>query len=171
MQLMVIQQKIYEIRKQRVMLDRDLAELFGTETRILKQAVKRNLKRFPKDFMFKLTNMEVLKMVSQNVIPSKSYFGGSAPLAFTEHGITMLANVLKSKKAIQMSIAIVRAFVALKQMVIDYKNLADQIHQIRNTVANHNEQLKQIYGVLENIMDKKMIEKAWQERSRIGFKG
>jgi phage regulator Rha-like protein len=170
MQLIVIQQKIYEIRGHRVMLDRDLAELFGTETRKLKQAVKRNIDRFPKDFMFKLTGKEIKEMVSQNVIPSKSYFGGAAPFAFTEHGVTMLANVLKSKKAIQMSIAIVRAFIALKQMAITYKDLADQINEIRQTVSSHSEQLNQIYNAIENMLDDKAEQKAWKDREKIGFK-
>ena len=170
MQLTIIQKRIYEIRGFKVMLDRDLAELFGTETRILKQAVKRNIDRFPGDFMFKLTAREVKAMVSQNVIPSKSYFGGASPFAFTEHGVTMLANVLKSKKAIQMSIAIVRAFIALKQLAVNYKDLAEQINEIRQTVSSHSEQLKGIYNVIENMLDDKVEQKAWKERERIGFK-
>ena len=169
MQLIVIQQKIYEVRGHKVMLDRDLAELFSTETRILKQSVKRNIERFPKDFMFKLTGKEIKEMVSQNVIPSKSYFGGAAPFAFTEHGVTMLANVLKSKKAIQMSIAIVKAFIALKQLAVNYKDLAEQINEIRQTVTNHNDQLNQIYNAIENLLDDKTEQKSWKERERIGF--
>ena len=101
MELQVIQNKIYEVRGQKIMLDFDLAQLYEVETRALKQAVKRNIDIFPDDFMFVLTEKEVEHMVSQFVIPSKSYFGGALPFAFTEHGVTMLANVLKSKKARQ----------------------------------------------------------------------
>src|SRR5882724_6484009 len=123
MESLAIQQKIYEIRGQKVMLDRDLATIFDSQTRILKQAVKRNIDRFPPDFMFELSDNEIDAMVSQNVIPSKKYFGGARPFVFSEHGVTMLANVLKSKKAIQMSIAIVRAFIALRQWSRDDKEL------------------------------------------------
>lgn len=167
MQLTVIQQKIYETRNHRVMLDRDLATLFGIETRALKQAVKRNLDRFPKDFMFKLTTREIQEMVSQNVIPSKSYFGGAVPFAFTEHGVTMLANVLKSKRAIQMSIAIVRAFVALKQFALDHKELAEKIAKLER---KYNCQFKDVYEALNLLLDEKQNEKDWKERERIGYK-
>src|ERR1700751_844105 len=100
MKLEVIQNKIYEIRGQKVMLDFDLAVLYCVETRALKQAVKRNKARFPSDFIFTLTQKEIDFLVSQNVIPSKSYLGGAAPFAFTEQGVAMLSAILKSKKAI-----------------------------------------------------------------------
>ena len=94
LQALVMEQKIlsriYVVRGEKIMLDKDLAELFGIETRVLKQAVKRNIDRFPKDFMFEMTAKEIDKMVSQNVIPSKSYFGGAKPFCFTEQGVTML---------------------------------------------------------------------------------
>jgi hypothetical protein len=102
MELQIIQNKIHVIRGQRVMLDYDLALLYEVETRVLKQAVKRNLNRFPDDFMFTLSENEINLMVSQIVIPSKSYFGGSKPFAFTEQGVAMLSSVLKSKKALQV---------------------------------------------------------------------
>ena len=92
--------RIYIIRNEKVMLDRDLAELYGIETRTLKQAVKRNIERFPKDFMFEMKVSEMDRMVSQNVIPSKSYFGGASPFCFTEQGVTMLSCILNSKTAI-----------------------------------------------------------------------
>jgi hypothetical protein len=87
--------KILVIRNQKVMLDRDLAVLYGVETRVLKQSVRRNIKRFPKDFMFTLAKNEIEKMVSQNVIPSKSHLGGANPMAFTEQGVAMLSSVIK----------------------------------------------------------------------------
>jgi hypothetical protein len=100
--------KILVVRNQKVILDKDLAVLYNVETRALKQAVKRNIKRFPSDFMFIFSKKEIEKMVSQNVIPSKSYFGGAAPFAFTEQGVAMLSSVLKSERAIEVNILIMR---------------------------------------------------------------
>lgn len=114
----VIQHKIYEIRGQKVMLDFDLAEMYEVETRVLNQSVKRNIERFPEDFMFQLTEFEWQIMSSQIVMTSKSKRPNSAlPYAFTEHGITMLSSVLRSTIAIQVNIQLVRAFIAIRQMV------------------------------------------------------
>jgi len=113
-----IQNKIYIIRGQRVMIDRDLAEIYGVETRVLNQAVKRNIERFPEDFMFQLTESEWQYMSSQFVMTSKSKRPKSAlPLVFTEHGVTMLSSVLRSNTAIQINIQIVRAFVAIRNII------------------------------------------------------
>lgn len=101
MRLTRIESKIYHIRKQKVILDRDLAELYEVETRVLKQAVRRNQERFPEDFMFSLTEIEIDNMVSQNVIPSKSIFGGAFPMAFTEQGVAMLSSVFVVKKPLK----------------------------------------------------------------------
>ncbi len=107
------------------MLDFDLALLYGTQTRILKQAVKRNINRFPKDFMFPLNKKEWQQLITIcDNLPEGVKFSPALPYAFTEHGVTMLASILKSKKSIQMNIAIVRAFVALKQFALSYKELA-----------------------------------------------
>lgn len=106
----VIASKIITIRDEKVILDVHLAELYEVETRVLKQAVRRNRERFPADFMYELTNAEIEEVVSQNVIPSKKYFGGAVPYAFTENGVAMLSGVLNSKKAIDINIAIMRAF-------------------------------------------------------------
>ncbi len=170
MNLIVIQQKIYEVRGQKIMLDKDLAEIYGVETRVLKQAVNRNMDRFPKDFMFRLNNKEVQEMVSHFVIPSKSYFGGSLPYAFTEHGVTMLASVLRSKKAVKMNIAIVRAFIALRQVVIHNKEIFEQLKEVRERIGEHDVQLNQIYDTIENLLDDKEEKKTWEDRERIGFK-
>ena len=114
-ELQVIQNKIYEIRGTKVMLDFDLAEIYQVETRVLNQAVKRNITRFPEDFMFQLTNTELDIMSSQNVMTLKAKRPKSAlPFAFTEHGVIMLASVLRSEIAIQTSILITRAFVAIR---------------------------------------------------------
>ena len=189
MQLEIIRNKIYEIRGQKIMFDFDLAELYEVETRILNQSVKRSIARFPKDFMFQLTQKEWEPLRSQIVISSKMNDNNSSqivmsskkhrgakylPLAFTEHGVTMLAAILKSDKAVAMNIAIVRTFIALRQFALNYKELAAQILELKQTVGNHNEQLNQIYDALENLLDDKVDKtinkKMWEERERIGFK-
>ena len=171
MQLQIIQKLIYEIRGQKVMLDFNLAPLYGTETRTLKQAVKRNIERFPKDFMFQLNKSEWQELITiGDNLPEGVKFSPALPYAFTEHGVTMLASVLKSKKAIQMNIAIVRAFIALNQFALNYKDLAEQIKELKETTSNHNGQLNHIYNALENLLDIKAEEKKWEDRERIGFK-
>ena len=130
MKLTQIQEKIYEIRGQKVMFDFDLARLYEVETRVLKQSVKRNIERFPSDFMFELTDTEIELMVSQFVIPSKSHFGGAKPFVFTEQGVSMLSAVLKSKKAIIVSISIIRAFIELKKMVLSHKEILEKLKLI-----------------------------------------
>ena len=173
-----IQNRIYEIRGERVMLDRDLAELYEVENRALKQAVKRNLDRFPNDFMFQLTEIEVGNMVSQNVIPSKSYFGGALPYAFTEQGVSMLSSVLKSKKALQVNIAIMRTFVEVRKFAVQHNNFSQQLKQLRQElmerIGEHDTQLNHIYDAIENLLDKeadnKEAKEQWKERERIGFK-
>ena len=176
MQLEIIRNKIYEIRGQKIMFDFDLAELYDVETRILNQAVKRNVKRFPKDFMFQLTKKEWESLRSQIVILEKGrgQYPKYLPYAFTEHGVTMLAAILKSDKAVAMNIAIVRTFIALRQFALNYKELAAQILELKQTVGNHNDQLNQIYDALENLLDDKVDKtinkKMWEQRERIGFK-
>ena len=171
MGLQVIQKKIYEIRGHRVMLDFDLAELYEVETRALKQAVKRNIDIFPDDFMFELTQNEWKLLTSQIVIFEKGQGKGKypkyLPFAFTEHGVTMLANVLKSKKARQRSVAIVRAFIALKQYALTHKDLTAKLKEIETI---YNKQFKDVYEALNYLLkkDKQQIEQG--ERKRIGFK-
>ena len=113
-----IKNNILKIRGIKVILDFELAKLYEVETRVLKQAVRRNIERFPSDFMFQLTEIEMQHLVSQNVIPTLKHFGGAKPFAFTEQGIAMLSSVLKSKKAIHMNISIMRAFVMMRQWAI-----------------------------------------------------
>lgn len=122
-----ILERIYFIRGEKVMLDADLAILYEVETRALKQAVRRNIERFPGDFMFELTEKEINILVSQNVIPSKKIFGGARPFAFTEQGVAMLSGVLKSKRAIEVNIAIMRAFIKLRGMINVYRKLEEKI--------------------------------------------
>lgn len=197
MKTSVIQNKIYEIRKQKVMLDYDLAEIYEVETKALNQAVKRNAERFPEDFMFRLTSNEWEHMRSQFLVENyenhditndeklmwsqfvttsgdKSYPSKRPKIAtlyaFTEHGVTMLAGILKSEKAIKMNIAIVRAFISLRRFAINYAELAKEIEVLKEITGNHNAQLNQIYDALENLMDEKAEQKKWAERERIGFK-
>ncbi|MFM2038784.1 MAG: hypothetical protein RL432_1723 [Bacteroidota bacterium] len=118
MEIDQIKNSILEIRGIKVILDFELAKLYEVETRVLKQAVRRNIDRFPSDFMFQLTEIEMQHLVSQNVIPTLNHFGGAKPFAFTEQGIAMLSSVLKSKKAIHMNISIMRAFVMMRQWAI-----------------------------------------------------
>lgn len=122
---------IYIIRGQRVMLDEDLAKIYGVETRILNQAIRRNLDRFPEDFMFQLTKEEFTNLISQIVI---SRWGGrrKKPFVFTEHGAVMLASVLRSKRAVQMSIEVVKAFVRLRHVLASHKDMEKQLTEIRS---------------------------------------
>lgn len=167
MQLQKIQTKIYEIRGQKVLFDFDLAELYEVETRVLNQAVKRNIDIFPSDFMFQLTESEWERMSSQIVMTSPNKRPKSAlPFAFTEHGVTMLANVLKSKKARLTSIAIVRAFIALKQFISSYHELSEKLKDLE---SKYNTQFKDVYEAINYLLQKDKIEINQKERKRIGF--
>lgn len=139
MELQPIQSKIYEIRGQRVMLDFDLAELYQVETRALKQDVRRNIERFPDDFMFRLSTDEANKLIdigrSQNVIPQDYNIGASEMFAFTEEGVAMLSGVLRSKAAIQVNIAIMRAFVAMRNYITTTTTITAELAEIRAKLA------------------------------------
>lgn len=144
--------KILVIRNQKVILDRDLAILYGVETRALKQAVRRNMKRFPKDFMVVLSKKEINQMVSQNVIPSKSYFGGANPLAFTEQGVAMLSSVLKSERAIEVNILIIRAFVKLREIISTHKKVEEKLKELESKLKEHDDQIVQIIQVINQLI-------------------
>ncbi len=171
--LMVIQEKIYELRSQKVMFDFDLADLYRVETKRLKEAVRRNKKRFPADFMFELTKKEWTNLRTQFATSS---WGGQRypPFAFTEHGVTMLASVLNSDRAIKMNIAIVRAFISLKQMALQHKDLAERLEELRKElherIGEHDTQLAAIYDAIENLLEDKTEKKNWEERERIGYR-
>src|SRR5665647_784571 len=187
--------KIYFIREQKVMLDFDLAVLYDVETKRLNEQVKRNTDRFPKDFMFRLTEKEWQTMRSQNATASlqdinlqqvanmrsqivtasqKKRNIAITPYAFTEHGVTMLASILKSERAIKMSIAVVRAFIELKKAALQYSGIMEQIQLLKQHLGEHDVQLNAIYTALENLMDdkvdKELKEEIWSKRKRIGFK-
>jgi hypothetical protein len=156
--------KIYIIRNQKVMLDRDLAELYGVETRILNQAVKRNLKRFPEDFMFQLTSEEQTNLISQNVISS---WGGTRKpaLVFTEQGVAMLSSVLNSEKAIEVNIQIIRIFTRIREALLTHKDILLQLEKLERQSSKHNTEIQYIFDVL-----KKLIEKPKEKRVMIGYK-
>ena len=172
----IIQNKIYEIRGHKIMLDFDLAELYEVETKRLNEQVRRNLERFPIDFMFRLTIKEWDHMRSQIATASQNKRNiAASPFVFTEHGITMLASILRSEKAIKMNIAIVRAFIALRQLAIQHKDLATQLTQLRQEMydrfGDHDTQLSAIYNAIEKMLQQKnAATKDWEERERIGFK-
>lgn len=167
MDLQIIQKKIFEVRGCRVMLDYHLAELYQVETRALKQAVKRNIERFPGDFMFVLTQEEANLLlsigVSQNVIPPAYNFGVAMPMAFTEQGVAMLSSVLRSKVAIEVNISIMRAFVLMRQMAIGYEELSRRIEELEvSTDAQFNE----LYQALTQLLSQSKQQK---ERRPVGF--
>jgi ORF6N domain len=170
MELQLIQQKIHEIRGQKVMLDFDLSEMYGTETRILKLAVKRNIQRFPSDFMFELTREEYKALRSQIVIldePSGSSGRGKyskyLPYAFTEQGVAMLSSVLNSDKAIAVNIAIMRAFVAIRNYALTYTELAQRLGVLEI-------RFEDVEKALTLLMRERKDKKDWEKRDRIGFK-
>jgi hypothetical protein len=148
----MIERKIYLIRGQRVMMSMHLAELYGVETRALNQAVKRNIHRFPEDFMFQINESEAEQLVSQNVIPHKKYFGGSLPYAFTEQGVAMLSSVLNSEQAIKINIAVMRAFVKLREMISMNKELAHKLEQLERKIEKHDEEIKAIFSAIRQLM-------------------
>src|SRR5437899_10473829 len=134
-----VEGRIFLIRGQNVMLDFDLAELYGVETRALKQAVRRNLDRFPADFMFKLSAGEIKNLVSQTVIPTRGKLGGATPMAFSEQGVAMLSSVLRSSRAVQVNIAIMRTFVRLREMLASHKDLARKLDDLARKVGEHDQ--------------------------------
>lgn len=172
MELAIINQKIYTVRSVKIMLDRDLAELYEVETRVLNQSVKRNKELFPSDFMFQLTKEEYENMSSQIVMTSKTKRPNSAlPFAFTEHGVAMLSNVLKSIKARLISVEIVRAFIALKKFTLSNQELIIRLNEIE---INYNQKFSDIHQALNYLIaagdqkDKKIITQ--KQREKIGFK-
>ncbi|MEK6572275.1 MAG: ORF6N domain-containing protein [Bacteroidota bacterium] len=144
-----IERRILLIRGHKVMLSVHLADLYGVETRVLNQAVKRNAGRFPRDFMFQLTEAESDWLVSQNVIPHKKHLGGSLPYAFTEQGVAMLSSVLNSKRAVQVNIEIMRAFVRLREILATHKDLARKLEELEQ---KYDQQLRVVFEAIRQLM-------------------
>lgn len=161
-----ISNKIYFIRGQKVMLDRDLAFLYEIENRVLNQAVKRNISRFPEDFMFELSQTEFNNLKSQIVTSS---WGGSRklPSVFTEHGVLMLSSVLRSDKAIQTNIQIMRIFTKVRQMLLDTTEIKVDILQIQKKLENHDKNIELVFSYLDELTEKKEND---SERVQIGYK-
>ena len=163
----VVMSKIYLIRNAKVMLDKDLAELFEVKAIRLREQVKRNIEKFPLHFMFQLTNEEVEIMVSQNAIPSRQNLGGSLPYMFTEHGILQLANVLKSGRATQVSIKIIEVFVKMREMLTDNLSLKLEIEEIKKKLQNQDKNIELVFRYLDELIEKQENPKP---RKQIGFK-
>ena len=158
----LIERKIYLIRGHKVMLDRDLAELYGVETRVLNQAVRRNSDRFPEDFMFTLTRDEIMNL-SQIVISSRIKHAPNV-FVFTEQGVAMLSGILNSGRAIQVNIAIMRAFVKLREMLSSNKELAHKLTLLENRIEKHDGEIKAIFGAIRQLMTP-----AVGKKGKIGF--
>ena len=153
--------KIVVLRDEKAILDMHLAELYGVETRALKQAVRRNLERFPEDFMFQLTDNEIDTVVSHNVIPHRKYLGGAVPFAFTEIGVAMLSSVLKSPAAIEVNIAIMRTFASLRKLSVNFQEVMRIVQEMQ---GQYDAQFEKIFEVLEHLVNPPN-----PPRERIGF--
>lgn len=158
-----IAKRIYAIRGTKVMLDRDLAELYEVETRALKQAVRRNIDRFPADFMFELSKDELARWRSQFVISNADKMGlRYAPMAFTEQGVAMLSSVLKSARAVQVNIQIMRAFVKIRRMILDHAELRCELDELKKLTE---ERFQIVFTVLEELV----TEEEEESKRKIGF--
>jgi hypothetical protein len=160
----VIINKIYLIRDQKVMLDKDLADLYGVTTGNLNKAVGRNIKRFPEDFMFKLTKEEFDNLKSQI---DNSSWGGTRklPKAFTEQGVAMLSGILHSERAILVNIQIMRAYIRIREMLLTHKDLLLKMEKLENQVTENSESIKLIFTALKKLLNPDKI-----ERKQIGYK-
>jgi hypothetical protein len=161
--LIQVERRILLIRGQNVMLDFDLAELYGVETRALKQAVRRNPDHFPVDFMFELSPAEVETLVSQNVIPTRGKLGGATPMVFTEQGVAMLSSVLRSPRAVQVNIAIMRAFVRLRALLMSNADLARKLLALEN---KYDAQFRDVFDAIRELMEGPPP----PQKPRIGFR-
>jgi hypothetical protein len=167
MELTTIKNSIHEIRGKRVILDYELAKMYDVETRVLKQAVRRNIDRFPEDFMFELSLDEMKNLVSQNVIPSLKYFGGAQVYAFSEQGVAMLSSVLKSKLAIQINISIMRAFVMMRQWSFTHQELSEKLTALEK---QHQQKFKDIDQVITYLLQKDQAKIKPVPREQVGYK-
>ena len=166
MQISLIENKIYKIRGEKVMLDFDLALMYEVETKVFKQSVNRNINRFPTDFMFTLSQEEFQSLRS-HIVTSKRGGTRYLPYAFTEQGIAMLSSVLNSEKAIEVNIAIIRTFVLLRQYALTYEELNEKIKQLEKKYSNN---FKEVFKALDYLIAAKENEQDLKNRKRIGFK-
>jgi len=162
----IVKQKIFMIRGHKVMLDRDLAELYGVPTKVLNQAVKRNLSRFPQDFMFQLSTEEMKNWKSQIVTSNREKMGiRKKPYVFTEQGVAMLSSVLNSERAIQVNITIMRTFVKLRQIISANKELASKLDELEMKIEKHDEDIQAIFEAIRQLMAPPPI----KPKPQIGF--
>jgi hypothetical protein len=166
----VITSKIYLIRGEKVMLDRDLSVLFDVKAIRLREQVKRNIEKFPLHFMFRLTNEEVEIMVSQNAIPSKQHLGGALPYVYTEYGVLQLANVLKSARATQMSIKIIEVFIKMRELLSTHKEILQKLERIEKKDIEQDEKIMLIFEYLKQLEKTKQEELEYKNRHKVGFK-
>ncbi len=166
----IIENKIFLIRGQKVMLSMHLAELYGVEPRVLIQAVKRNIERFPRDFMFLLTRQEVMNLKSQIVTSSWGGVRRANPYAFTEQGVAMLSSVLRSKRAIQVNIAIMRAFVRLKQILATHKEVAQKLKEHDRRIDQHDKNIIAIFDIIKELIKPLPFSAPLKPKGPIGFK-
>lgn len=167
----VLMSKIYVVRAQKVMIDRDLAELYGVETKRLKEQVRRNIDRFPEDFMFEMTKEELENWRSQFATSNRDIMGlRRPPFVFTEHGVLMLSSVLNSKQAIKMNIQIMRIFTKMKEMLLTHKDLLLKFEQIELTLSSHDNQIVVLFEYLKKLMEEKELKQKQESRKRIGFR-
>ncbi len=179
MDIQQIQSKIYTIRGQRVMLDFDLANFYGLKTKVLKQSVRRNFARFPEDFMFELNGEEFANLRSQNVTSS---WGGLrySPFAFTEHGVAMLSSILNSDRAVEINIAIIRTFIAMRHFALTFSELAQKINELESTVGKELSDINEVLRWLgeenqaradeiQTLQAMNIAHESWSQRKRIGF--
>jgi len=165
-----ISKKIYIIRKKNVMIDRDLASLYGVETRSLNQAVRRNINRFPEDFMFQLTPDEMEDWMSQIVISNREKMGvRKRPLAFTEQGIAMLSSVLKSETAILVNIQIIRAFTKFRQLLVAHESILNRISELEKNGNLQNKNIKLIFQYLQKLEEERTMEIKYKNRKKLGY--
>jgi hypothetical protein len=162
----IIEKKIYLIRGHKVMLDKDLASLYDVKPIRLREQVKRNMKRFPDDFMFQLNDQEIDSMVSQNAIPSRKHLGGYNSYVFTEQGVAMLSTVLNSDRAIEVNIQIMRAFVKLREMLSSNKELAHKLTLLENRIEKHDGEIKAIFNAIRQLM----VPPETKSKKPIGFR-
>lgn len=168
MELSIIKKSIITVRGKKVLLDRDLAVLYGVQTKVLKQAVRRNIDRFPDDFMFEMTKEEMQAWRSQSVTSNADKIGlRYPPFCFTEQGVAMLSSVLRSPKAIEVNISIMRAFVMLRQHLAEYKDLKSAIGQLEKEM---NTKFKDVNQALNYLLKKDKKSKDQNNRKRIGYK-
>jgi phage regulator Rha-like protein len=165
----LISNKIYFIRNQKVMLDRDLAELYGVETRRLNEQVKRNITRFPEDFMFQLNENETISLRSHfaTLKKGRGQHQKYLPYVFTEHGVLMLSSVLNSERAIQTNIQIMRIFTKVRQMLLDTTEIKIDILQIQKKLENQGKNIELVFSYLDELLEKKKEE---EPRKQIGYK-